>query len=224
MEVRGSGGEGSWADIPLHHRLPQVLNTADTISVNHNWLNACNARWALLRLREVLAAVRVGLAEEAGDQELCMGLLRARCGLDLYQWAELLAGVARRRLPRLAPPTRTTAARRTTPTRTTRATAAGRLPAASAEAAEAAEVAATTPARAREDVEVAAALLGETLELLSAEATGWEELEEPRHAQLLTLRRELGEAERGLRAAKGGRKRRRPAPAALGREVEPSVS
>ena len=153
-----------------------------------------------------------------------MGLLRARCGLDLYQWAELLAGVARRRLPRLAPPTRTTAARRTTPTRTTRATAAGRLPAASAEAAEAAEVAATTPARAREDVEVAAALLGETLELLSAEATGWEELEEPRHAQLLTLRRELGEAERGLRAAKGGRKRRRPAPAALGREVEPSVS
>lgn len=201
-----------------------MLNTADTISVNHNWLNACNARWALLRLREVLAAVRVGLAEEAGDQELCMGLLRARCGLDLYQWAELLAGVARRRLPRLAPPTRTTAARRTTPTRTTRATAAGRLPAASAEAAEAAEVAATTPARAREDVEVAAALLGETLELLSAEATGWEELEEPRHAQLLTLRRELGEAERGLHAAKGGRKRRRPAPAALGREVEPSVS
>jgi len=207
-----------------------VLNTADTISVNHNWLNACNARWALLRLREVLAAVRVGLAEEAGDQELCMGLLRARCGLDLYQWAELLAGVARRRLPRLAPPTRTTAARRTTPTRTTRATAAGaataadRLPAASAEAAEAAEVAATTPARAREDVEVAAALLGETLELLSAEATGWEELEEPRHAQLLTLRRELGEAERGLRAAKGGRKRRRPAAAALGREVEPSVA
>ena len=201
-----------------------MLNTADTISVNHNWLNACNARWALLRLREVLAAVRVGLAEEAGDQELCMGLLRARCGLDLYQWAELLAGVARRRLPRLAPPTRTTAARRTTPTRTTRATAAGRLPAASAEAAEAAEVAATTPARAREDVEVAAALLGETLELLSAEATGWEELEEPRHAQLLTLRRELGEAERVLRAAKGGRKRRRPAPAALGREVEPSVS
>jgi len=213
-----------------------VLNTADTISVNHNWLNACNARWALLRLREVLAAVRVGLAEEAGDQELCMGLLRARCGLDLYQWAELLAGVARRRLPRLAPPTRTTAARRTTPTRTTRATAAGaataadRLPAASAEAAEAAEAVeaavatATTPARAREDVEVAAALLGETLELLSAEATGWEELEEPRHAQLLTLRRELGEAERVLRAAKGGRKRRRPAPAALGREVEPSVS
>ena len=225
MEVRGSGGEGSWADIPLHHRLPQVLNTADTISVNHNWLNACNARWALLRLREVLAAVRVGLAEEAGDQELCMGLLRARCGLDLYQWAELLAGVARRRLPRLVPPTRTSAARRTTPTRTTRATAAGaataagRLPAASAEAAEAAEAAvaaATTPARAREDVEVAAALLGETLELLSAEATGWEELEEPRHAQLLTLRRELGEAQRVLRAAKGGRKRRRPAPARAG--------
>ena len=135
MEVRGSGGEGSWADIPLHHRLPQVLNTADTISVNHNWLNACNARWALLRLREVLAAVRVGLAEEAGDQELCMGLLRARCGLDLYQWAELLAGVARRRLPRLAPPTRTTAARRTTrATAADAATAADRLPAASAEA------------------------------------------------------------------------------------------
>ena len=222
--MRGSGGQGWWTGTPLHHPVHQVLNTADTISVNHNWLNACNARWALLRLREVLAAVRLGLAEEAGDQELCMGLLSARCGLDLYQWAELLAGVARRRLPRLAPPARTTAARRATPRRTTRATAADaataadRLPAASAEAAEAA-VAAATPAQSREDVEVAAALLDETLALLSAEAAGWEELEEPRHAQLLTLRRELGEAQRVLRAAKGGRKRRRPAPSA-----EPSVS
>ena len=65
------------------------------------------------------------------------------------------------------------------------------------------------------------ALLGETIELLSVEAAGWEELEEQRHAQLLTLRRELGEVERVLRAAEGsegGRKRRRPAP-----EVVPPV-
>ena len=72
---------------------------------------------------------------------------------------------------------------------------------------------------------MAAALLGETIELLSVEAAGWEELEEQRHAQLLTLRRELGEVERVLRAAaegnEGGRKRCRPAP--LGPEVVPSV-
>ena len=140
-----------------------------------------------------------------------MGLLRARCGLDLYEWAELLAGVARRRLPRLAPPGLAIAA-----------TAAGGLPAASVASSSAvAASSAATPARAREDVEVAAALLGETIELLSVEAAGWEELEEQRHAQLLTLRRELGEVERVLRAAEGsegGRKRRRPAP-----EVVPPV-
>ena len=36
----------------------EVENTADTISINHNWLNACNAHWGLLRLREVLRALR----------------------------------------------------------------------------------------------------------------------------------------------------------------------
>ena len=71
---------------------------------------------------------------------------------------------------------------------------------------------------------VAEVLQGYLVALLGSLQVGWQELEEPRHAQLLTLRRELGEAERGLRATKGGRKRRRPAPAALGREVEPSVS
>ena len=70
--------------------------------------------------------MRAGLGEgatpfEADDQDICMGLLRARCGLDLYEWAELLAGVARRRLPRLAPPGHTTQA--------TAGTVAGGLPA-----------------------------------------------------------------------------------------------
>ena len=212
IEVEQGAGEMLFVPSGWYH---QVENTADTISVNHNWLNACNAKWALLRLREVLAAVRLGLGEEADDQELCMGLLRARCGLDLYEWAKLLAGVARRRLPRLAPPRRTTRA-----IEATAATAAGGLPASAASAA--ASAASATPARAREDVEVAAALLGETIELLSAEAASWDELEEERHAQLLTLRRELDEAERVLRAVEGGRKRRRPAPA-LGAEVAPSV-
>ena len=220
IEVEQGAGELLFVPSGWYH---QVENTADTISVNHNWLNACNAKWALLRLREVLAAVRAGLGEgatpfEADDQDLCMGLLRARCGLDLYEWAELLAGVARRRLPRLAPPGRATQA--------TAATVAGGLPAASvASSSMVAASVAVTPARAREDVEVAAALLAETIELLSVEAAGWEALEEERHAQLLTLRRELGEVERVLRAAEGsegGRKRCRPAPA-LGSEVAPFV-
>jgi len=38
-----------------HRRPPQVHNVADTLSVNHNWINACNVHWTYQLLRRDLA-------------------------------------------------------------------------------------------------------------------------------------------------------------------------
>ena len=145
---------------------------------------------------------------------------RRRCGVDLWEWAELLAGVARRRLPRLresaAAPPSGGAAQSGGAALTTRAASAARAADDSSGGGAAAGArggAGATPARAREDVLVATALLRETLPLLAGEEDGgeeaWDELEDGRRDQLRALRRELGEAERALHAEEGGHKRKR---------------
>ena len=138
-----------------------------------------------------------------------MGLLRRRCGLDLWEWAELLAGVCARRLPSLlaeAP--------------SDEAPSDEALPASLVPPAPFVE-----PARAGDDVQVASGLLRETLALLSGEAPAaeaaeaaaeaasetlaaddaafeeWDELEEERQQQLLELSRRLHQAERALERA-----------------------
>ena len=73
--MRGSGGQGWWAGTPLHHRSPQVLNTADTISVNHNWLNACNVRWSWSYLQQQHARIVKEVPECDGDEETTQQLL-----------------------------------------------------------------------------------------------------------------------------------------------------
>jgi hypothetical protein len=58
LHVRGSAaGCSVYRDaIPdEHRRLLQVHNVADTLSVNHNWINACNVHWTYQLLRRDLA-------------------------------------------------------------------------------------------------------------------------------------------------------------------------
>ena len=203
IELEQGPGELLFVPSGWYH---QVENMRDTISINHNWLNACNARWGLRRLRETLDAVRAGLGADAADQELCMGLLRRRCGLDLWEWAELLAGVCARRLPSLLAEAPSDEAP------SDEAPPASLVPPAPC----------VEPARAGHDVQVASALLRETLALLSGEAPAaeaaaeaasetsaaddaafeeWDELEEERQQQLLELSRRLHQAERALERA-----------------------
>ena len=62
----------------------EVENLTDCISINHNWLNAHNVKWALTKLLTVLKCIKAGLdAEDGTDGELCEDLLdRARQGQE----------------------------------------------------------------------------------------------------------------------------------------------
>lgn len=95
LEVEQGPGDILFVPSAWYH---QVENVTDALSINHNWLNGTNARWALVRLLETLAAVRLSLGPDADDEELCHQLVGRRCGMDLYEFADLLAGVALRRL------------------------------------------------------------------------------------------------------------------------------
>lgn len=75
----------------------QVENLEDCISINHNWLNAYSAHWALARLSQVLSHIKTGLGEEAQDANLCEELLEVRVGMGLGVFCDLLEGVIRRR-------------------------------------------------------------------------------------------------------------------------------
>ena len=95
LEVVQQAGELLFVPSGWYH---QVENLTDCISVNHNWLNAHNAHWALLRLKQVLASVKSGLGEEeAEDSELCEQLLERRAGMSLGGLCDLLEGVLVRR-------------------------------------------------------------------------------------------------------------------------------
>ena len=96
LEVVQEAGELLFVPSGWYH---EVVNLEDTISINHNWLTAHNAEWALRRLRETLDDLRGGLGEDADDLELLEGLVERRCGLGMFGWAELLEGVLRRRTP-----------------------------------------------------------------------------------------------------------------------------
>ena len=76
----------------------QVHNLTDCVSVNHNWLNAANARLCWAMLRDELAEVREGLPdpEDRGDGVLCQRLVARRAGADYATFAGILASAIRR--------------------------------------------------------------------------------------------------------------------------------
>jgi hypothetical protein len=75
-----------------------VHNTTDCVSINHNWLNAANARVCWAMLRDELDDVRSGLpdADDRSDGVLCQSLLLRREGADFATFAGILAAAARR--------------------------------------------------------------------------------------------------------------------------------
>ena len=76
----------------------QVHNVTDCVSVNHNWLNASNARLCWAMLRDELADVREGLPdpEDRADGVLCQRLVARRAGADCATFAGILASAVRR--------------------------------------------------------------------------------------------------------------------------------
>ena len=75
-----------------------MRNLAPTLSINHNWGNACNIDLMYGALLEDLLATRREIAdcrEMAGWHDQCQLLLRANCGLDLTDMARMLLAGAR---------------------------------------------------------------------------------------------------------------------------------
>ena len=103
FDVLQEAGEVMFVPSGWHH---QVWNLRDTISINHNWLNASNVRLVTDHLLSSLADVRAELADISDDSDefltQCQTLLRATHGMDLAEMADLLCFTVRRRLSALA--------------------------------------------------------------------------------------------------------------------------
>lgn len=79
----------------------QVLNVTDTISVNHNWFNACNVALVWRNLLANLLAVHKEISDcqQMDNFEAhCQTMLRASFGINYLDFIELLEFIAARRL------------------------------------------------------------------------------------------------------------------------------
>lgn len=74
----------------------QVLNTKDTISVNHNWFNACNLNFIYNSLQQALVEVQKELQDLRSQgtlsswQEECQTLLRMHHGMNIADFCDIL--------------------------------------------------------------------------------------------------------------------------------------
>lgn len=79
----------------------QVHNLDDTISINHNFLNACNVKTVMINLMAALIDVQEEIADfqdTDGFQEHCQAMLRAHFGMNVADFCAMLEAVLRRRI------------------------------------------------------------------------------------------------------------------------------
>lgn len=81
-----------------HH---QVMNLEDTISINHNWTNACGIFKMWEHLKSELAKVQRSI-EDCKDMDNwyqhCQVILRASCGINYAEFIDFLDVIAMRRI------------------------------------------------------------------------------------------------------------------------------
>uniref|UniRef100_A0A131XG50 Jumonji domain-containing protein 4 n=1 Tax=Hyalomma excavatum TaxID=257692 RepID=A0A131XG50_9ACAR len=79
----------------------QVHNLDDTVSINHNFLNACNVKTVMINLMAALIDVQEEIADfqdTVGFQEHCQAMLRAHFGMNVADFCAMLEAVLRRRI------------------------------------------------------------------------------------------------------------------------------
>ncbi|XP_075544867.1 jumonji domain containing 4 [Dermacentor variabilis] len=79
----------------------QVHNLDDTISINHNFLNACNVKTVMINLMAALIDVQEEIAafqDTDGFQEHCQAMLRAHFGMNVADFCAMLEAILRRRM------------------------------------------------------------------------------------------------------------------------------
>lgn len=100
-EITQEAGDALFVPSGWHH---QVMNEAQTISVNHNWINACNIEIVWKALEKSLVIVENQIEECRGTPEFpaeCQLILKSHFGMDFELFVTFLCYIARKRLSQL---------------------------------------------------------------------------------------------------------------------------
>uniref|UniRef100_A0A2P2ICK6 2-oxoglutarate and iron-dependent oxygenase JMJD4 n=2 Tax=Hirondellea gigas TaxID=1518452 RepID=A0A2P2ICK6_9CRUS len=98
IEVMQEPGETLFVPSGWHH---QVTNLEDTLSINHNWINATNIDRVWCALQDALLEVEKSISDCIGMDkwgEQCQLLLKATHGMDLMEYYKLIQAIAHRRM------------------------------------------------------------------------------------------------------------------------------
>ncbi|KAJ8943369.1 hypothetical protein NQ318_002602 [Aromia moschata] len=101
FEVVQNPGEAIFVPSGWHH---QVWNLDDAISVNHNWVNACNIRTMWTSMLNNLKLVRKEIEDCVGMEgfdEHCQTMLNASFGMDFYKFYDFIKFIATSRMDML---------------------------------------------------------------------------------------------------------------------------
>lgn len=98
IEVFQEAGEAIFVPSGWYH---QVYNLADTISINHNWINGCNILKMWISLEDHLEKIKKEI-EDCKDMddfiEHCQVMLQASYGMNFIGFYNLLHFIAFRRI------------------------------------------------------------------------------------------------------------------------------
>ncbi|KAJ8726496.1 hypothetical protein PYW07_001194 [Mythimna separata] len=101
FEITQEAGDALFVPSGWHH---QVINEAQTISVNHNWINACNVEIVWKALEKCLIIVEHQIEECKGTPEFpaeCQLILKSHFGMDFESFVTFLCYIAKKRLSQL---------------------------------------------------------------------------------------------------------------------------
>ncbi|KAL1491713.1 hypothetical protein ABEB36_012270 [Hypothenemus hampei] len=98
LEAIQNSGEAIFVPSGWYH---QVWNLEDTISINHNWINACNINtmWECLKTNLEMTKREIDDCKEMDNfEEHCQTMLEALFGMNFKQFFEFLKFIAEKRM------------------------------------------------------------------------------------------------------------------------------
>ncbi|KAM3964742.1 LOW QUALITY PROTEIN: jumonji domain containing 4 [Aphomia sociella] len=101
IEIIQEQGDAIFVPSGWHH---QVFNLLDTISINHNWINACNLEFVYRALRNCLFSVEHEIQEFKDTPEFysqCQLILKAVFGMNVTSFLIFLCYIAKKRLTQI---------------------------------------------------------------------------------------------------------------------------
>lgn len=101
FEIIQEKGDALFVPSGWHH---QVVNDLNTISINHNWINACNIHIVWKALQNSLMMVEHQIEEFQNTPEFpsqCQLILKSLFGMDFKSFVNFLCYIAKKRLSQL---------------------------------------------------------------------------------------------------------------------------